>query len=64
MAISILTFQDEADGSVSIGFTTEPVIESEEQGLSNAMLLGLMSFHNALEELQAVDETDSSKMEE
>ena len=53
MGISILTFQDEPDGTVSIGFTTEPIIDSEEQSLSNAMLLGIMSFHNAVQELQA-----------
>lgn len=64
MAISILTFQDEPDGSVSIGFTTEPVID-ESEPLSNALILGLMSFHNALQELQEVEENDSSsKMEE
>lgn len=53
MGICVLTIQDESDGSVSVGFTTDPVVESQEQTLTEAQLLGLMCFHNLITEINA-----------
>lgn len=60
MAISILTFQDEPDGTVSVDFKTDPLVLTEEQQLSDSQLLGLMFFHQSIQELDAEFETADS----
>lgn len=46
MGLSVLTIQDEPDGSISLGITTEPIVESDTQPLTNAQVLGLTVFHD------------------
>lgn len=61
MGISVLTIQDEPDGSVTLSFTTEPHVETDTQGLTNAQTLGLMCFHDLREALQAEIVTDGDE---
>lgn len=58
MGISVLTIQDEPDGNVSINFTTDPVIESDTQPLTNSQMLGIMMYHDLRETLTAELETE------
>lgn len=42
MGLVVITLQDEADGSVSLGFTAEPALQNEEEELTDAQALGVM----------------------
>lgn len=64
MGISVLTIQDEPDGSVTLNFTTDPVIETETQGLTSAQTIGFMVFHDLKQALEADLETDNDSAPE
>ena len=61
MGLSVITIQDEPDGSISLGFVTDPVVESDQQGLTHAQILGLTVFHDLRIALEADLDTGDSE---
>lgn len=42
MALVVITIQDEEDGQVSLGFTSEPVLTDNPEDVTSAQTLGIM----------------------
>ena len=55
MSLVVLTLQDEEDGTVSLGFTSEPALADEDEHLTNAQILALMCVHQVMLALEGED---------
>lgn len=47
MGLVVITLQDEDDGTVSLGFTTDPQV-TEDDSLTDAQILGMMGIHTIM----------------
>ena len=47
MGLVLITLQDEDDGTVSLGFTTDPQV-GEDDSLTDAQILGMMGVHTIM----------------
>lgn len=55
MGLVLITLQDEDDGTVSLGFTTDPVVK-EADSLTDAQILGMMGIHTIMSALAEQEE--------
>lgn len=55
MALVLITLQDEQDGTVNLGFTSDPVV-AEAGDLSDAQILGMMAVHTVMTALAGEQE--------
>lgn len=63
MGLVLITLQDEPDGTVSLGFSTDPQIQSENQELSDAQILGMMAVHQIMLAISGDQEEETSSIE-
>lgn len=64
MALVLITLQDEPDGTVSLGFTSEPIMDEDDEKLTSAQILGMMATHTVISSLREAEaEDDSSRLE-
>lgn len=62
MGLIILSLQDEPDGTVSLGVTTEPFL-AEDDEITDAHVLGMIAIHAVMEAMKAPENNQDSQEE-